>query len=315
MYRNSFKLIFSNFGLVWKLLCYFLIILLVTGGISYAVASPIFNEIGLSEVLAKFPASFEEFIRSLDAKSFLVQIDNITTEGVDLIVGNFTNIWYLLGILAVVSVIIPSMLNNFYLMSTCNVLHYYMGSCTKFGFTASVFVNFWKNVRYQLACLVTILPLKLLTYYAVIRSFGILASSSLVIKILAPFIIMAIYVILTALRVSLFAGWVPFMVVKNANVWSSLVQGFKCIRKRFVQVFANSLGVVLTIILISVLGLLTFGVSLVITAPAAFLFIATFGMVVFYTCTGLRFYVDNGNVYAPKKAEMVESYKIYKNVI
>ena len=123
MYRNSFKLIFSNFGLVWKLLCYFLIILLVTGGISYAVASPIFNGIGLSEVLAKFPASFEEFIRSLDAKSFLVQIDNITTEGVDLIVGNFTNIWYLLGILAVVSVIIPSMLNNFYLMSTCNVLH------------------------------------------------------------------------------------------------------------------------------------------------------------------------------------------------
>jgi len=121
--------------------------------------------------------------------------------------------------------------------------------------------------------------------------------------------------LLTSLRVTLFSGWVPYMVVKNAGVLSGLVNGFKCIRKRFVRIFSASIGVVLTIFIISVLGLFTFGVSLIITAPAAFLFIATFNMVSFYSSTGLRFYVDSTSVYAPKKTEMVESYKIYKNVI
>lgn len=315
MYKNSFKLVFSNFNLVWKLLLFFIFVVALFGSIGYFACQSIFDSIGISGILADVVEDFNTFIKTFDATTFLVAIEAAATEVSNLVVNNIADIWQYFLIMALIFVILPSIVHNFYLMSTCNVLHHYMGSNSNFGFTASLFCGFWKNVRYQLMCLVTIFPMKMLTYFLVVRSFALLGSSILALKILSPFIITSVYVILTSLRVTLFSGWVPYMVVKNAGVMAGLVNGFKCIRKRFFRIFGASIGVVLTIFLISVLGLFTFGVSLIITAPAAFLFIATFDMVSFYTSNGLRFYVDSSSVYAPKKTEMVESYKIYKTVI
>ena len=315
MYKNSFKLIFSNFHLVWKLLFFFVIIVGALGYLSYIACQSIFDIIGVSSILTDLFDQFNIFIQTFDAPSFLVSVETSATAVVELIIGNIANIWHYLLLLGLIFIIVPAIVNNFYLLSTCNVLHHYMGSNVNFGFTASLFVNFWKNVRYQLVCLITIVPIKFLTYLLVIKSFALFSSPEIIIRVLSPVIITGIYVLLTSLRVAIFSGWVPYMLVKNANVLSGLVNGFKCIRKRFVRIFSASIGVILTIFIISVLGLFTFGASLIITAPAAYLFVATFNMVSFYSATGLRFYVDSNNIYAPKKTEMVENYKIYKNII
>ncbi len=314
MYKNSVKLVFSNFKLVWKLLIFFILTASICGTIGYFVTSAIYNNLGLSDIFQQFPEVCRDFIKSFDIKSFLISIEAIMNEILGVLTSQFATQWYLILAFVLLAIILPSMINNFYLMASCNVLHYYMGSSVNFGFTASIFCNFWKNVRYQLVCLVTLLPMKLITYYCTIKSFWLLTLDSWV-SYFAPFITIVVYVVLTAIRVALFSGWVPCMVVKNTNVFSGLIIGTKSIGKRLPQIFANSIGVVLTIIIITVLGIFTFGVSLIITAPAAFLLIAVFDMVAFYSSTGLRYYVDNNNVYAPKKTEMIESYKIYKNVI
>ena len=189
MYKNSFKLVFSNFNLVWKLLLYFLVILLVFGSLTYFTCRSLFDVIGITEVLKEVIEEFNVFITTFDATTFLVEVENAVDIVVSLVITNIGQIWHYFLILGLVFIILPSMFNNFYLLSTCNVLHHYMGSNSSFGFTASLFVNFWKNIRYQLMCLVTILPIKLATYYLVIKSFALLSSPYLFIKVLSPFII------------------------------------------------------------------------------------------------------------------------------
>ena len=269
----------------------------------------------MTPILVDIPDIFRELFKSFDFSKFFVTIESLVADIVLLITTNFVNIWHYLVISGVVSVCFPYMIFNFYHLSTCNVLHNFMGSNMNFSFIASIFYNFGKNVRYVIISVLTILPIKLLSLYLVIRSFVLLGSESLILQIFAPFIIAGLYVIMESLRVTIFSGWVPYMVVKNAGVATSLVNGVSHIRKRLPQIFANNLGITLTIILVNMFGVLTCGVSLIVTIPASFLLVATFNMVAFYTSTGLRFYVDHNNVFAPKKTEMVESFKIYKNLV
>ncbi len=315
IYRNSFKLIFSNSSMIWKLLVYFVMSIAVIVTINYFLTSSMYANIGIAEAIQQVPEAFTQFIKTFDVAAFLIAIKNVMEACLNIIISNFAEIWLYVVLAVVLGLLVPSMIINFYLMATCNTLHFYMGSNLNFGFVNSCFMKFWKNIRYQLARLITLLPLKLITFYLVIKSFGLLEVNLAWIRLLAPFITMLIYVVLTGFRIAIFSGWVPYMVVKNANVFNGLINGFKCIRKRFFKILGTGFAVVLTIIFISVFGLFTFGVSLIITAPAAYLFIATFNMVSFYTATGLRYYIDSNNIYAPKKTEMIESYKIYKNII
>ena len=314
MYKNSLKLIFSNFSLVWKLLIYFLIGASICGVISYFLSGLVSNNLGITETISQIPEMIKRIPETFDLRTFFINLREVLINCLTIIINNFQNIWYWAILYVVLFMLVPSVIFDFYLMSTCNVLHFYMGSCVNFAFTASIFMNFKKNFRYQLASVITLFPLKILTYAIVVNSFVLLKFSG-ILGFFAPFIIVSIFVLLTAFRISIFSGWVPYIVIKNTGVMSGLCNGIRYIRKRLAKIFASSIGLVLTIIVISILGMFTYGVSLIITIPASFLFIATFNMVAYYTSSGLRFYVDNNNVYAPKKSEMVESYKIYKNII
>ena len=43
LYKNTFKLMFSNSNLIWKLLLYFLISLMFVVALAFVVALPIYN--------------------------------------------------------------------------------------------------------------------------------------------------------------------------------------------------------------------------------------------------------------------------------
>ncbi len=315
MYKNSVKLVFSKFNIVWKLIIYFFAVTAICCGINYLANIVVDNHKIFTDIISQIPVVFKSFANSFDLTKLLLEIERIISTIFSIIVVNFADIWLNLVVFVIVAVIIPHILTNFYSMASSHVMNFYMGSCVNFSFTASLCMDFWKNIRYQLASIITILPLRLVTYYLLVKSFLLFASESIIVTILAPFIIIASYVLISALRTTLFSGWVPYMVVKNSGVFEGLIKGFGCIRKRLPQIFANSIGLVLTNIILTMFGLLTFGISLIITIPACYLFVSTFNMVSFYTATGLRYYVDNSNVFAPKKTELVESYKIYKNII
>jgi len=315
MYKNTFKLLFSKFNLVWKLLLYFIIILLVCCGINYLANLIVDNKAIFADVFAQIPKSYENLFNSFDLTRFFLEIERLFTDIFSVIVLHFAEIWPNLLVFMIFSVILPFMLHNYYTIACSNVMNYYMGSCFNFGFTASLCANFWKNIRYQLLSVVTILPLKLVTYYLLIESFLLFSHQEALVRLLAPLIIIVGYILISALRVTLFSGWVPYMVVRNSGVAEGFVKGFMCISKRLPHMFINSICVVITNILLTMFGLLTFGVSLIITIPLCCLLVTIFNMVSFYTATGLRFYVDNSNIHAPKKIEMVESYKIYKHIV
>ena len=71
MYKNSVKLLFSNFSLVWKTLLYNLIVLLVVGGLSYFAALPVFELLIDHGLWGMIQNMFADFAKSLNFLHFV----------------------------------------------------------------------------------------------------------------------------------------------------------------------------------------------------------------------------------------------------
>ena len=91
IYKNSMKLLTSNFKFVWKQLAYTLIRLAIILGLTYLVARPIMTL--LSE------GGFFDSLRELgetvytSPKTFFIEVKNVVMLFVNLIAGNFSRVW------------------------------------------------------------------------------------------------------------------------------------------------------------------------------------------------------------------------------
>ena len=203
IYKNSIKLIFSNFSLVWKLLVYLMICVLFVGCFYNFICSPILQELGIIQVLSRIPDAIKEFFASFEFSEFLLEIRESFSMLIDCVYEGFIAYWWKFLLLALFGLFLPYFIINFYMLSTCNVLHNYMGSCLNFGFTGSVFVNFWKNVRFTLFNTFVMLPIRILTFLLCIKLFVIMFRANFVLRIFAPFVFMIVYILLTSIRLTI----------------------------------------------------------------------------------------------------------------
>ena len=71
MYRNTFKLIISNFNLVWKILLYLLFSSVCVLGLAYACSLPIINLLHEQGIVTMFVDLFKEFSHSFNVYELL----------------------------------------------------------------------------------------------------------------------------------------------------------------------------------------------------------------------------------------------------
>ena len=190
-----------------------------------------------------------------------------------------------------------------------------MGSMNKHGFYTSFGENFWKSLKVQIVYFFVSLPVVIMNITLLILGIKIF-SLSWVLSLLSGFLIFLELVLLLAFKYSLFAGWIPTMVVMNYGVLKSLKVSIKNAFRIFSRVFSSSIGIVLTIIIINIVfGLFTFMAGLLISVPASYLLFSIFGMVVTYESQGMRYYVDVCNVVTPKKRERSDKLNNMKYVL
>lgn len=303
LFKNSIKILFSNFNIVWKMMLYLLLAFLFWGLVIFLLATPIVKMIDTAGFFNRFVDLYTEFLTSLNLTSLFDSIAQLFDEVIIFISENMSELWpYFIALGGVCLVVMPISI-NLICMPSCTSLHLYMGSLARQGLGVSFKENLGKNFKIQLAYYITTLPINLLGIGLLFASFRLL-NISWIVTLVIVFCIIILFILFTSFKCSLFSSWIPMAVVSNFGVWKSLRASVKLVFKKFGRVYGNAIGIVLTLLCVNVaLCVFSFMVGLIITIPISILLINIFGMACVYEGQGMRYYVDIYNVITPKKKE------------
>lgn len=302
-FKNSVKILFSNFNIVWRTLLYLLLLFVFFGVVLYLLATPIVQMIDTAGFFNRFVDLYTEFLSSLNLTSLFDSIAQLIDEVFIFISNNIAELWFYFTAISVVLLFVLPVVVGLVSMPTCISLNLYMGSLARQNLSVSFKENFGKNLKIQLAYYLVTLPINAIGICLLILSFR-LFNISWFVSLLAIFGIVIGFILFVSFKHTLFVAWIPTAVVTNFGIWKSLRVSVKMVFKKYGRVLGNTIGIVLTIMCVNfALGVFSFMVGLLISIPISILLINVFGMTTVYEGQGMRYYVDIYNVITPKKKE------------
>ncbi len=315
LYKNTFKIFFSNGSLIWHTLLYLLISASIVFGAGTLILSPLYHtlsEVGWTTAISD---SYMNFLNQINLKQLLIDIGDNGRWFVQIIIDNMGKLLPYIILFVIVIIVVGSIVVRFYTMSASTCVNYYMNSNVKASFPNNIFTSFYRNFRYQLAYTVTVLPINIAIYSLIIYMLKLFESEGFLF-IITPFILVLTFTILASLKMTLFGGWLPAIVSSNKGVFACMKKGFVVAKRRFGETFGNAFALYLTIIFVNFFGgVLTFGVGLIVTIPASCILVCVFQNVSYYMAIGQKYYVDNFNVIAPKAQEYTDKFGNHKYII
>lgn len=311
MFRNSVKLLFSNFATVWKLLLYYLIITLIGVGLVAPVFSSVvevFRSHNFFEVLVDLLTTFNLGTNIL---SIFASFGTVISTLVACILDYFVIHTWLAVYLTFLFVVLLPFLYELGGIAAGEILYGYMSSQAQVNFTGRIFSSVRKSFKYILAKLLIATPINILIFYLIYKVFALTALGG-TIKFAVPLIITVVLCLLVTLRLVLFAGWLPALIVNDCGVWSAFARGIRAVGRRFFRTFSTMLVFVLLNICIDVL----FGsIAFLLLVPLGVYFVYIIDFVMFYGSQGMRYYVDADTIISPKRLEEVDRFKRCKDII
>lgn len=315
IYKNSIKILLSNFDIVWKTMLYYLLVFAITIGLGYLCINPIYILLNNSGFITNITTIYSDFITHLNLTELFLNINDLILQLTSILKNNLNTVWINFAGLGIVILFVKSYLSNLTVLASANTLHYYMGSMNKHGFYLSFSETLSKNLKAQLVFFLINLPIKIIYFVLFVLCLQMF-KISFAMSLLAIAIILVGFVVLFAFKYTLFAGFIPTVIVLDYGIFKALKTSVKNTFRIFPKVFSGAILVVITIAVLNiVIGLCTFMVGLILTIPMSYLLFATFGMVTVYEGQGMRYYVDVYNVITPKKKENSDKLKSMKYIV
>ena len=311
--RNAFRLLGTNFSLVWKNLAYKLIVFAVFGGIMVAFGLHIVETLKS----AGFFDDLSEFWSNMFAMStleFNIALVDLLNSGADIVISNLASLSLnLIGIC--VAFIILCVFVNMAQLPMTDVIKGHMSSLTKFGFCGAYLRNFWNSLKQGIVLFLVKLP-----FWAIIVVSGYyvlnLMTLSSIWAILSPMLFALIAIIVISIQNTVFACFTPCLALHNCGVFKALNMGGKTVSKRFYRTWSNNIVfVVFAFVINFVCARYTYGVSLLVTLPATIVMNTIFNLVVYYESQGMRYYIDSNTIIYSKEFSEQDKAKVAKYVI
>ena len=288
IYKNSMKLLTSNFSFVWKQLAYTLIRLAIILGLTVLVSKPILDLLasqGFIDSLATMWGS----VYTNTAQVFATSKETIN-KFFEIIIGNISSIWFYLILFFIVVVVINTFLKNVGKYTLTYVAHSNFTSLNNCGYAHSLVSNLGKICKYSLIKMLLDLP------FAAIKVVFLLAYCSvlnnIVLSVVGISLLIIMYTLVYALQIALYHATAVQLISNNIIPFKSIFKTYKK-QKDFSKVFSNAIIVVLTIIIANaIFGIFSVGAGLLITIPASMVLTVIFELISFYSITGQRYYLS-----------------------
>ena len=311
MFKNSMKLLFANFGTVWKLMVYYIFV----SGLIVGLIAPVWGALS-----AHFNPDFVSnnlinTAMSINVASNLPYVLAELYEGLVLLFAGVISLFETNPLLAVyVCFVVFYLIPFLYGLADLPIqetLFGYMSSLTKYGFFHSFIRKLGKSALLQLFKTFIMLPFTALILFVVMQILSLTAIGGGILY-LVPFLIVFAICGFFALKRTFLSGWIPAIVVYDYNMFKGLKAGLKAVFRRFWRTLSTALVITLIVFAINYL----FGLpAILIIAPISIMIFNVFEMVMFFSSQGMRYYVDLDTIVTPKLLEEKDSFRKTKNII
>lgn len=299
-YRNSVKLLISNFALVWKQLLYTLIIGLLCFGLAYATLVPTINLLQAEGVTGEFSAMFETIYTA--PGDLISASQNALSHLFTVLKNNPSTVWA--GVLCafLFGYVVFNILKYVSYYNVTYVMHMKMTSFVDVGYTRSLISNLTASFRYACARLVYSLPFAILKTTIVIIYLKCAINPLSI--VLGLFIASTMLIMVQSLETSFFVAHAPLMIDKNGEIsaFKAFLIGNKTTLKNYPRIISNAIVVSLSIVVLNIfLGIFTVGAGLFITIPLSVVFKCIFDTASYLGACGERYYVSENTIAVSKE--------------
>lgn len=298
-YRNSLKLLISNFSTVWKQLLYTLIISLLCFGIAYATFLPTISLLKAEGVTGEFSAIFETIYTA--PRDLITACRDAFLHLGTVLKANSSSVWASILGTVFFGHVLFNLLKYVSYYNVSYVMQMKMTSYVEVGYTRSLISNIAPASRYALSRFVYSIPftvLKVLTIFIYLK-----CATSVLSIVIGLFISSMLLIMIYAIEISLFVGHAPTMINQNGEIsaFKAFLVGNKQTFKNYARVISNSIVVSLSIIVLNIfLGVFTVGAGLFITIPMSIVFKCIFEQASYLGSRGERYYVAENTIAVSK---------------
>lgn len=306
MFRNTLKLLITNFSTAWKLLLYKIIVIGVVVGLFCATLGYLQNLPAFNELISAIGSFFGVANIATGPATIMTSLSNIFDLTLNFVSALFsTYLWLFIYLCVLLFVVLPYLwhLSD---ITVSEQIFGYMSSQTKYGFVSSFIRNLNRENSYSWAYTLIIFPINAL-FLAGIFGICLLAKLGGVWLFLAPAFLLVLAVLVLSLRGTFLSCWSSSIATTNCKTWKGLKKSCQSTARGFAKVWSNA--IVFTFIF-ACLVILTGVIGLLVVIPFFCFVMAVFGQVVFFENQGMRYYVDFNTIISPKKLE--ETDKIIK---
>lgn len=299
--KNAFQIFFKNYTLVLKVAITQLIVLALFIGLgSLLINDMVVNvETGLTQfgVIDKINAVFAEITSGeFDAQRFNLLVDELRQSFYDW--GAEIDFFYQKLAISGVALFLFGMLvtycMNFYAVPFSQNISDFMSTSAKIPFVWRFFKSFGKSAKTQLVYIVFPFLLDVFILFGVV---GLYTSVLTFMGLWGLALAAVVMAVMLSLRKTLFAFWLPAMVINQMPPVASMKEGFKTLADGFGRVFWRIL--VVTLFTYGLIIVILFGVVHLVTVILALflmlhneLFIYTVSMVEYYRQSNFGYYID-----------------------
>jgi len=311
MFKNSIKLLMSNFSSVWKLLLYKIIVVAIVTGLFCATLNylaTLTNINQLSNNVLTFLASCNFSTTPID---ILTNLYNVVQSVYFVSLEMITTMPIIFAYIIVLLFVILPFLWHLSDVAVSETLYGYMSSQTKYGFTGAMVRKLNTASLYSLLFTFFVLPFNALFLLGFVNILNLSTIGGILLYFL-PFLLIMFTILYFSLRTAFLSGWIPAIIVNNCNAATGFKKGLKALLRRFFRVWSTSIVIVLAF-----LGFVSFfgSFGFVLALPITCLLICIFGMVMFFESQGMRYYVDMDTILTPKKLEETDKINKLKYII
>ena len=314
IFRNTIRLLLTNFSNVWKALLYYVVCIALTFGVCWVFASPIIEKLVEANIFENLYDVLNGFFSGIEASEVAESLNNTINTAWQVLTTNIQFKFNYIVLIVWVVFVFPFTLDLAQL-ALGEVLYGYMTSQVKYSFTGRYIKNIGKSSVYALIRYFVLLVFNVGAFLLLVQTIEFAAMGG-ILNVFLAFVLLCVLLCVEAFKHSLFSCWMPTIAVLNSNPFSALKRNFKCVVKKFFSIFSNYLALIIISIALNVMFcVFTLGVSLVFTLPlTAFVFVI-FQMVSYFSSNGMRFYVYPDMFISPKRFEEQDKIKKLKYLV
>lgn len=300
-FKNAVKMLLGRFGLMWVILLYLLItgVIVVSLGLPFALpALRVFRSAGIGKLLS---ALYTEVANGASTDVWFDLLYDIMRAMKDALLSDTLAVLSTGALVVFVLIFAYRFVFGLYELPLTEVLSGYMSSNARIGFAGRYIACLGKSCRFVLVKILYTVVFDCVIFAAVYGLFVLLNVP--VVKLIAPFLIMIVLLVLLGIRYTLIAMWAPHVTLSESGVFAAFGFSVRRAFRHFGSVFSTFLVAWTLIIAVNMLvGIFTFGAGLILTVPTSILFVHLLNMTVYYGKNGKRYYADATTVITPPAA-------------